>query len=139
MKWNVPAGNWKIMLFPMVKDSWHKAYPVVDYLDTTAVRKMINLTYDKYADKYSSYFGNIIKMTFFDDVGFWRHPRTWTGKFNEKFEELHGYDPKPYYPALWENIGPETESVRNAFFHTRAELLADGFQNWQPNGTKNTA
>lgn len=127
LKWNVPDGNWNIMLFPMVKDSWHKAYPVVDYLDTTAVRHMINLTYDKYAEKYSSYFGNTIKITFFDDVGFWRHPRTWTGKFNKKFEELHGYDPRPWYPALWHNIGPETEAVRNAFFNTRAELLAEGF------------
>jgi len=127
LKWNVPSGKWKILLFPMMKDGWHKAYPVVDYLDTTAVRKMINLTYDKYAQKFSSYFGSTIKMTFFDDVGFWRHPYTWTGKFNEKFEELHGYDPKPFYPALWENIGPETEAVRNAFFHTRAELLAEGF------------
>jgi len=125
--WQVPAGKWKIMLFPMVKDSWHKAYPVVDYLDTTAVRKMINLTYDGYAEQFSSYFGNTIKMTFFDDVGFWRHPQTWTGKFNEKFKELHGYDPKPFYPALWHNIGPETEAVRNAFFHTRAEMLAEGF------------
>jgi len=127
LKWQVPEGNWKIMLFPLVKDSWHKAYPVVDYLDTTAVRKMINLTYDKYAEKFSSYFGNTIKKTFFDDVGFWRHPRTWTGMFNEKFKELHGYDPRLYYPALWHNIGPETESVRNAFYHTRAELLAEGF------------
>lgn len=127
LKWNVPEGNWKVMLFPMVKDSWHKAYPVVDYLDTSAVREMIKLTYDKYAEQFGSYFGNTIKMTFFDDVGFWRHPQTWTGKFNEKFEELHSYDPKPYYPALWYDIGPETEAVRNAFFHTRAELLADGF------------
>lgn len=127
LKWNVPEGNWKVMLFKMQKDSWHKAYPVVDYLDTTAVRHMINLTYEKYAEKFSAYFGNTIKITFFDDVGFWRHPRTWTGKFNEKFEELHGYDPKPYYPALWHDIGPETEAVRNAFFNTRAELLAEGF------------
>ncbi len=127
LRWNVPEGNWKIMLFPMVKDSWHKAYPVVDYLDTTAVREFIKLTYDKYAEKYSSYFGNTIKITFFDDVGFWRHPRMWTAKFNEKFEQLHGYDPKAYYPALWHNIGPESEAVRNAFYHTRAELLAEGF------------
>lgn len=127
ISWDVPEGNWKTILFPMVKDSWHKAYPVVDYLDTMAVRKMIELTYDKYAEKFSSYFGNTIKITFFDDVGFWRHPRTWTGKFNEKFEELHGYDPKPFYPALWYDIGSETQSVRNAFYHTRAELLAEGF------------
>lgn len=127
LTWKVPSGNWKIMLFMSVKDSWHKAYPVVDYLDTTAVRHMINLTYDKYKEKIGSYFGNTIQMTFFDDVGFWRHPRTWTAKFNKKFEELNGYDPRPYYPALWYNIGTETEAVRNAFFNTRAELLAEGF------------
>ena len=127
LRWEVPEGNWSVILFPMVKDSWHKAYPVVDYLDTTAVRHMIDLTYEEYKKKFSSYFGNTIKMTFFDDVGFWRHPRTWTGKFNEKFEELNGFDPKPFYPALWYNIGPETEAVRNAFYNTRAELLAEGF------------
>lgn len=127
LTWNVPEGNWKVMLFKMQKDSWHKAYPVVDYLDTTAVRHMINLTYDKYEEKFASYFGNTIKITFFDDVGYWRHPRTWTGLFNEKFQELYGYDPKPYYPALWHNIGPDTEAVRHAFFNTRAELLAEGF------------
>lgn len=127
LNWEVPRGDWKIMYFPMVVDSYHKAFPVVDYLDTTAVREMIKLTYDKYYERFGSYFGNTIKMTFFDDVGFWKHPRTWTGLFNEKFEQLNGYDPKPYYPALWYDIGPETESVRNAFFNTRAELLAEGF------------
>ncbi len=143
LNWKVPAGNWKIIYFPLVKDSWHKAFPVVDYLDTTAVRHMINLTYDVYKEHFSSYFGNTIQMTFFDDVGFWRHPRTWTGKFNEKFKKINGYDPKPYYPALWYNIGPETEAVRNAFFNTRAELLAEGFPKlvgeWnEKNGLKST-
>lgn len=141
--WEVPNGNWKIMYFPLVKDSHHKAFPVVDYLDTTAVREMIRLTYDVYKDNFESYFGNTIKTTFFDDVGFWKHPRTWTGKFNEKFEELNGYDPKPWYPALWYDIGPETEAVRHAFFNTRAELLAEGFPKlvgeWtKANGLKDT-
>ncbi|WP_396635699.1 glycosyl hydrolase [Maribacter sp. R77961] len=142
-QWKVPEGNWKIMYFLMVKDSYHKAYPVVDYLDTVAVRKMMELTYDVHKENFGSYFGNTIKTTFFDDVGFWKHPRTWTGKFNEKFKELHGYDPKPWYPALWHNIGPETESVRHAFFNTRAELLAEGFPKligeWaKANGLKDT-
>ncbi|KQC31327.1 glycosyl hydrolase [Flagellimonas eckloniae] len=143
LSWKVPQGEWNIMYFPIVKDSHHKAFPVVDYLDTTAVREMIRLTYDVYKANFESYFGNAIKMTFFDDIGFWRHPRTWTGRFNEKFEELNGYDPKPWYPALWYNIGPKTESVRHAFFNTRAELLAEGFPKlvgeWtKKNGLKDT-
>ena len=127
LSWEVPKGEWNIMLFPLIKDSFHKKYLCMDFMDTVAVRHMINETYDKYYERFGKYFGNIIKMTFFDDVGFWRHPRNWTPRFNEKFEELNGFDPRPYYPALWYNIGPETEAVRYAFFLTRAELLAEGF------------
>ncbi len=127
LRWPVPEGNWKIMLFPLMKDSFHKKYLCVDFMDTVAVRHMIENTYDKYYQRFGKYFGNTIKMTFFDDVGFWRHPRSWTARFNDKFEELNGFDPRPFYPALWFDIGPDTEAVRNAFFVTRAELLAEGF------------
>ncbi|WP_282035772.1 glycosyl hydrolase [Saccharicrinis aurantiacus] len=127
IEWQVPSGNWSIMLFPLMKDSFHKKYLCMDFMDTVAVRHMINETYEKYKERFGQYFGNTIKTTFFDDVGFWRHPRNWTGRFNEKFEELNGFDPRPYYPALWYNIGSDTEAIRNAFFNTRAELLAEGF------------
>lgn len=127
LEWQVPAGEWQILMFPLVKDSFHKKYLCMDFMDTTAVRHMINETYEKYYERFAKYFGNTIKVTFFDDVGFWRHPRNWTPLFNEKFEEINGYDPRPYYPALWYDIGPETEAIRNAFFNTRAELLAEGF------------
>lgn len=127
LTWDVPAGEWKIMQFALMKDSFHKKYLCVDFMDTTAVQYMIKETYDKYYERFGPYFGSTIKMTFFDDVGFWRHPRSWTGRFNEKFQELNGFDPRPFYPALWYDIGPDTEAIRYAFFLTRAELLAEGF------------
>lgn len=125
--WKVPKGEWTVMLFPLMKDTFHKKYLCMDFMDTVAVRHMINETYEKYKERFGHYFGNTIKTTFFDDVGFWRHPYNWTAKFNEKFEELNGFDPRPFYPALWHNIGEETEAIRHAFFKTRAELLAEGF------------
>ena len=127
LSWEVPEGEWNLMLFPLMKDSFHKKYLCVDFMDTTAVRHMINETYEKYYERFGKYFGNTIKMTFFDDVGFWRHPRSWTPGFNKKFRELNGFDPRPYYPALWYDIGPDTEAIRYAFFLARAELLAEGF------------
>ena len=127
LTWKVPRGKWTIMLFPLMKDSFHKKYLCVDFMDTTGVRDMINETYEKYYKRFGKYFGNTIKKSFSDDIGFWRHPRNWTPLFNEKFEEINGFDPKPYYPALWYNIGPKTGAIRNAFFNTRAELLAEGF------------
>jgi hypothetical protein len=127
LKWTAPKGNWKIMYFTLTTDKPHEIYKCIDYLDTAAVRQMVNQTYEKYYEKFSSHFGNTIKISFFDDVGFWEHPYMWTGKFNEKFKKLNGFDPEPYYPVLWYNVGPETEAMRFAFFNTRSELLAEGF------------
>lgn len=125
--WKVPTGHWKVMSFTSLTDHPHKKYLVVDYLDSVAVKKFITLTYDVYANRFSKYFGNTIQTTFFDDVGFWRHPKMWTHGFNEAFQQHHGYDPAPFYPCLWEDIGPHTQAHRNAFYYTRAELLAEGY------------
>lgn len=108
LKWKVPQGKWKVMFFNAVKDGTHKKYLVVDLLDSLSMSKFMTLTYDKYEERFKKYFGNLINYSFFDDVGFFRAERTWTPAFNEKFEQLYGYSPVLLYPALWENIGPET-------------------------------
>jgi hypothetical protein len=53
--------------------------------------------------------------------------RTWTSAFNEKFRRKHGSDPALLYPALWYDIGPDTEAARIALFGMRAELMSEGF------------
>lgn len=136
LNWRVPAGEWRIMFFTCNTATFWKSYFPVDYLDTTAVNNFMSLTYDKYAQQFSSYFGNTIQLTFFDDVGFLRTERTWTNAFNEKFREINGFDPAVYYPALWYNIGPETEAARVAFFNTRSELMAEGYPKMVTKWTK---
>ncbi len=127
LTWRVPQGNWKIMFFTCDKAPYYKSHFPVDYLDTAAVARFINLTYDEYANRFESYFRNTIQLTFFDDVGFLRTERTWTNSFNEKFIEINGFKPDIYYPALWYDIGPETATARVALFDTRSELLAEGY------------
>lgn len=127
LEWQVPNGSWKIMYFMLVTEGTHKKYLMTDYLDPTAVEHLLSLTYDEYARRFGDNFGKTIQTVFFDDIGFWKYPRTWTAAFNTKFEELHGFDPAPFYPALWYDIGPDTAALRHAFFRTRAELLAEGF------------
>lgn len=131
LKWNVPAGEWRIMIFncrtsEAVGES-NDYNAVTDYLDPDAVKWFLNTVYDPLCEEIGEYFGNTVFQTFYDDVGIYNQEKTWTYKFNDKFRELTGKDPGVYYPALWYNIGPETESARVAFFNTRAELLADGF------------
>jgi hypothetical protein len=130
--WNTPAGEWKVMIFTCDVIPGDASNDItVDYLDPKAIDKYLQLNNEQFAARYKDQLGSTIKQVFFDDVGFYtgrKHgERTWTATFNEKFIELYHTDPALYYPALWEDIGPDTEAARVALFNTRAELLAEGF------------
>lgn len=129
--WKVPLGAWKIMVFNCVTTKiagGELDYNAsIDYLDAVAANWFVNKVYEPLSKEVGEYFGNTLFQTFFDDVGIFDEERTWTDRFNEKFKARLEISPAIYYPALWENIGPETDAARVAFFDTRAELLADGF------------
>ncbi len=126
LTWDAPKGNWKIMFFTCVRDG---ARGLVDYLDPEAVKRFVELTYQKYYDKFPEHFGKTIDSAFYDEPTFhWvQGGRAWTPAFNEKFKSKYGVDPVIDYPALWFDIGPETAAARNALFGFRAELYATGF------------
>lgn len=132
LKWNVPAGKWKVMTFTCetapisgLDLDYNKA---IDYMNPEAIKWFISKVYEPHRIKCEDFWGNTIIQTFFDDVGIFDEETTWTENFNEYFiKATNGVDPSLYYPALWENIGDETQMARKAFFSTRAQLLADGF------------
>jgi hypothetical protein len=133
VKWNVPAGIWKIMSFVCVKDG----DPNVDYLDYAACSRFVGMTHQQYFDRFKNDFGpdRTIDGTFFDETTLYRAKgRIWTGSFNERFRERFKLSPALLYPALWHDIGPDTEAARNHLFGMRAELYATGFarsvQDW---------
>ena len=124
IEWSAPTGNWKLMAFVCLVDG----DPICDYLDPDAADRFIELTHQAYYDRFASHFGTTIDSTFFDEPTLYRaEGRSWTDKFNEKFIARHGFDPRPYYPALWYDIGAETEAARNYLFGFRSELYATGF------------
>jgi len=131
LDWQATAGPWKVMCFVCVVDG----DPICDYLDPGAADRFIELTHQAYYNRFAAHFGTTIDSTFFDEPTLYRAGgRTWTEKFNEKFRTRHGFDPRPYYPALWYDIGPATQAARNYLFGFRAELYATGFpkriQDW---------
>ena len=124
LKWNVPKGHWKIMVFMCMKDG----DPIVDYLDPDAVRNFIKMTHLAYYNRFSDYFGTVISGTFFDEPTMYRADgRMWTEKFNQEFQKKYRFNPVKLYPALWYDIGSETQSARNYLFGFRSELYAKGF------------
>jgi len=129
--WNVPAGTWRMMIFVCVKDG----DPNLDYLDPDAADKYIGMVHQAYYDRFKEYFGTTIDGVFYDEPTMYRAGgRIWTPKFNEKFLVQYGFSPTLYYPALWYDIGPQTQAARNFLFGFRTELYAAGFmkrtQDW---------
>lgn len=132
LAWTAPEGPWKIMAFVCVT---HGKPTICDYLDPDAVDRFIEITHQAYYDRFASHFGTTIDSSFFDEPSlYFAEGRTWTTKFNEKFQAHHGFDPRPLYPALWYDIGPDTQAARNYLFGFRTELYATGFpkrvQDW---------
>lgn len=124
LNWQAPEGAWKVLFFVCVKDG----DPNVDYLDPEAVKLFVKETHQAYYDRFGDAFGSVIIETFFDEPTLYRaEGRMWTDQFNEKFVARYGYSPELLYPALWYDIGEETQSARNRLFGLRASLYAEGF------------
>jgi hypothetical protein len=126
LRWNVPAGEWKVMIFTCVRDGGDG---LVDYLEPKAVNAFIKLTYQAYHDAMPEQFGTTIDGAFYDEPAFYhvQGGRAWTDRFNERFSERFKTNPITLYPALWFDIGPDTAAARNALFGMRTELYATGF------------
>lgn len=126
LSWSVPDGQWRVMFFVCVTDG---AKGLVDYLDPKAVDNYLELTYDRFFDRLERYFSSTIDSAFYDEPTFhWvEGGRAWTGDFNEHFVARFGTNPSTLYPALWFDIGLQTESARAAFFGLRTELLSNAY------------
>ncbi len=126
LRWNVPAGEWKVMIFTCVRDGGDG---LVDYLEPKAVNAFIKLTYQAYHDAMPDQFGTTIDSAFYDEPAFYhvKGGRAWTDRFNDYFRARFKTDPITLYPALWFDIGPDTAAARNALFGMRTELYTTGF------------
>lgn len=130
-EWIAPPGNWLVQRYSVVTSAAKKTgpdyYGASDYFDAEAVNWFIRNSYDRAYEGLSAHFGKTILYSFFDDVGIFSDERTWSPAIADRFEKLTGKSAALYYPALWDDIGPDTAAARVGFFKARAELLGEGF------------
>lgn len=126
IRWQAPAGRWDVQAFVCATIPGTER---VDYLDPAAVRQFLTLTYDQFDKRFSKHFGSTIRMTFFDDLSAMAAPDCllWTPTFRERFQQRFGRSAESYYPALWEDIGPDTTAARVALYSVRNEMFAAGY------------
>jgi hypothetical protein len=130
LSWTAPAGDWTLEVFALTpaKPSGIASDTAVsiDPIDPVAVDWFIDHSYERMYKAFKPYVGSVITSSFFDDVGIYSFENTWSPAIGARFQALTGRDPKPYYGALWRDIGPETGAARVGFFKARAELLGEG-------------
>ena len=124
LSWSVPSGRWDVIVFECVKDG----NVICDYMDSVSVNLYIKMAYQPYADSMPEYCGNTLRSSFYDEPSLEQGSgRPWTPLYNQKFIEKYGFNPRPYYPALWYNIGPQTQAARNYLFGMRTDIYSRGF------------
>ena len=131
VQWRAPMGRWRIQKYSVITaaaaGSRIDYYGAADYLDAEASRWFIEHSYERVERELAPQFKGTVKFTFFDDVGIFPEEKTWHPAIAARFERITGRPATLYYPALWEDIGPETAAARVGFFKARAELLGETF------------
>lgn len=123
--WDTPDGNWNILQFVCrpCPDT-----PFVNFLNYKASMHFVEMSYKPFCDRFSAYLGDVVRMTWYDDLQYLApNRRMWSPDFNEVFKKEYGFDPAPYYPALFFDLKEKREYYTSYFMKCRAKMFADGF------------
>ncbi len=132
LDWTAPAGSkWQVMVFTR---KFLKPYGFFGgYLDTLsrqAVAKFIEMTHEKYAERFADYFGGTVDGIFTDEPAMSYNPDPavpWTPTLPSEFNWRNGYDIIGALPAVFKDAGPVTAQLRCDFHKTTTELYAQAF------------
>lgn len=113
-----------------------KSYPgdpamsCIDLLNPNAARKFLRVMHDRYYQRFSKYFGDVIKGFFYDEP-YLRFQYPYSHKLFEVFRKKKGYDLPEILPYLLVNINynqPEAmKKYIDDFFDVYTNMAADNF------------
>lgn len=123
--WRAPYGNWTVSEFDCIPD--HETHRV-NILSYDSSMRFLEAMWGVFADILDPYLGDTVSMLCYRHLCFGaRNRRDWDIHFNEVFRERYGFDPAPFYPALYDIASNDAPHIKALFFDCRAHLLHDGF------------
>lgn len=114
---------------------WYNGFAPPDNLNPDAVKTFLNLTHERYRQRFGKDFGGTIKGFFTDEPNccdFYseftpgRPWLPWTEGMTEYFAAKRGYDPTPKLPLLFFR-GDGCEKIRHDYWRTIAELFSQSY------------
>jgi len=139
LRWHTPEGEWTIFIYSgegcvYIPAFFEQGY--VDLLNPDLAKKFISMTHDEYYKRMPEYFGNVINAIITDEPGHYCNIRSyfinpgtisWTPSFFKEFEGRNNYDLRKFLPAIWNNIGKNTEKIRIDYYDTFGDLLQKSY------------
>jgi hypothetical protein len=122
LRWEVPAGRWRLMIFRLnytgqknaATDNFPQQEWVVDHFSKTAMTNYCNYLGGAFYKSFGRDFGGALGTLFSDSFEVAVIPGTihWSNLLRAQFKRYKGYDLRPYLPALWFDIGELTPKIR---------------------------
>ncbi len=121
-QWDAPEGRWAIISFDRVSDPHRQ----IDYLDSAAVAKFIEITHEEYFKRYGKHFGTTIPGIFFDEI-YANYSKMegnmfWTDDFLRQFKKIKGYDLNELLPLVIFKDPEKSSKVRYDYFDVVKDL-----------------
>lgn len=130
LDYEVPEGNWTIEEYICTPEPERGEPPLLscNRLSATACMNFLNGLSDAFSPALETEPGSVISTLFVTDLCFQApNRRNWIADFNHVFETRFGFDPAPFYPALYHNIGERDRHIKSLFMDCRAEMLRSGY------------
>ena len=146
--WDIPDGIWRVCVVIETAPYDYKddrLFYYIDMLNPDSCHAMIDAIYQPHYEHFSKYFGNTFAGFFSDEPAFLNvcytyhntlgvmfSPYPWRSDLAELVEGESYFDKDKfmlYLPALWENLGEMTSSIRALYMDTITKQYRDNFSN----------
>ncbi len=104
------------------RPAWGGEGYVLDHLSAPALSRYEQSVLDKLVDGVPR---GDLRAIFADSLE--AYGSDWTAQLPNEFQRRRGYDLRPLYPLLFEDVNPRSADVRFDFWETVADLFVDGF------------
>ena len=129
VSYTVPDGNWTVEEY-LCTDQPQYGEPPVHTCNILSYEHSITFLTAFFAQmgpNLQKALGKTVTQLFVSDICFHApNRRNWDENFNTVFESRFGFDPAPYYPALFHFIGEQDPHIKSLFMACRAEMLRSG-------------
>ena len=143
LTWQVPAGQWKLMVFWLkytgqrtVAPDFGQDHWSVDHLSRTAMQHYCNYLGGQFYKTFGNEFGKTIEAVHSDSFELASLPNGfyWSDSLMVEFKKRKGYDLARYLPCLWwesAGLSPKIKYDVNEFLHQMGvEIYFKTFLDW---------